>query len=261
MSPLWNSTNTTNPTNLTTSKIFTASTTNTATSSANPSTATTMADLPCQNYEDPHANIKPFCTCNNGVSTAIAPSSGSNTGAAYKLCPWTVAPSTSSASKTATSANTQITPPVEYPFTKTLIGMVEECKSSTRRVINTQTITGCAGDSMTISTPQTLSVEKGQNSVSVGQLTGAPLYTSLSNAMSSLCPTPVPSAYTSCNTGKAYIKDVEWVSGDQGLVKGELGVEIESSSYDDPVTLNGMIKAAANTFMSSANSSNCYNAS
>jgi hypothetical protein len=155
----------------------------------------------------------------------------------------------------------QTTPPVEYPFTKTLSGLVEECKSSTLMEIDTQTITERAGDSVTISSPQTLSVEKGLNSVNVGQLTGAPLYTSLSNALVSLCPTPASSAYISCNTGKAYIKNVEWVSGEEGIVKGELGVEVESSTYDDPTTLNGMIKAAANTFMSSANSSNCYNAS
>lgn len=103
--------------------------------------------LPCWNYADPYHSISASCTCSNGASTAIAASTGKNTGSAYQPCPYPTVPAIPTTSK-ASSSN--INP---FPFTKTLSGGVHyeviACASSSVGNVAGYTITECAGASTT----------------------------------------------------------------------------------------------------------------
>jgi hypothetical protein len=104
------------------------------------------------------------------------------------------------------------------------------------------------------------SVQVGQFGVNVGQLTSSALWSSVSSALDSVCPTPV-SGTTQCSGTSGQIQDVGFVNmAMPGLSKGELVVSVDSSQYDSPGMRNDMITLAANTAMAGATgTTNCVN--
>ena len=220
----------------------------------------------CYNYAAPHEDIADFCTCSNGASTAVASSTGNNTGSNYVPCPYTTPPPLPS--KTTTTAATGGN--LLYPFVKTLIDgnttIVEECQSSTIQNYGGFRETMCAGNVITISAPPsqpTVNVTMGQNQVLVGTLTSDALYTSLSNALETLCPSPVSGSTVTVPSGTATIKGITWVESQatSPASNGELLVSIDSGVYSDAKLRTAMIQAAAKGFVASANGTNCFNTS
>ena len=238
----------------------------TSSTTATPTTSLASdAGPPCWNYAAPEEGITNFCTCVNGASLPNAPATGTNTGDNYSPCPWTVAPSltptTIPPKPTPTDGNTL------YPYVETLAGggitIVDECNALTTEYWGGYPFTYCAGNIKTISAPPSspsVSVKVGQNKVLVGTLTSSALYTSISNALETLCPTPTSGQALVVASGTATVHGITYVD-DNGLERnGELIVSIDSGNYSDPGIRSALIKSAASTFMGSANSTNCFNA-
>ncbi len=105
-------------------------------------------------------------------------------------------------------------------------------------------------------------VQAGSSPVHVGTLTGTALYTSISSALESICPsvTQTTSA-TTCETGTVTIKHIDYVDPVDGtLAQGELDVQVRSSSYNVISLRDAMTQAAALTAQNSPNCSNCCDA-
>ena len=73
--------------------------------------------------------------------------------------------------------------------------------------------TSCAGTSLTLYAPLSASVPIATSThVNVGTLTSNVLYTSISNALETLCPTPTANEMPSCNSQTAAVEDiVHWI--------------------------------------------------
>lgn len=133
------------------------------------------------------------------------------------------------------------------------------CQVCTPYAINEdscQTIPGC------IPQVAVASVTVGSKPVHVGTLTGGDLYTSVSDALVSLCPTPSQTeSATQCDeTGSISIGGIEYVDC---LQTGSLVVEVPTSGYNDSQILTAMIKSIATSIENSATSTsgnNCFTA-
>ncbi|KAI1765266.1 hypothetical protein GGR53DRAFT_490503 [Hypoxylon sp. FL1150] len=106
----------------------------------------------------------------------------------------------------------------------------------------------------------TVTLEAGSSSVHVGTLTGDALYTSVSNALDKICPTPSASGgdFTSCSTDGAVIEGIDYISEDALLTSGELVVSVESSKYNETNIRDALIKTAAAAAQNAAVGTNCY---
>lgn len=132
----------------------------------------------------------------------------------------------------------------------------KNCQVCTRVVVNEDS---CSSMPNCIVQSNTLTIEAGSSSVHLGDLTGTALYTSVSSALSKLCPTPVSASPTSCATSNVKIKDIPYDSGGF-LGHGELVVSVESSQYNQTDLLTGMFNTAAKSFQQGATGRNCYTA-
>jgi hypothetical protein len=226
--------------------------------------AATPMTLPCYNYADPDGGVADFCTCNNGATAPVASSTGTNTGDAYNPCPYTVAPDLPPPPPATTQ---QPGGNNLYPYVTTLTGgdntIVEECQELSTAYYGGYTEVMCAGNILTLSAPPSgpsVSVKVGQNQVLVGTLTGSSLYTSISNALETLCPSPTAGQPLVVPSGTQTITGIVYVDGSEDLQRdGELTISIDSGNYSDPGIRSAMIKAAAKSFMQSATGSNCFN--
>lgn len=101
-------------------------------------------------------------------------------------------------------------------------------------------------------------VQAGSSGVHVGTLTGTALYTSISSALERICP-PVTqtSSATSCETDSVIIDGIDYVEA-ESLSRGELVVQVKSSSYNVTSLRDAMIKSAALTAQNSAGGKNCH---
>jgi hypothetical protein len=97
---------------------------------------------------------------------------------------------------------------------------------------------------------------KWRQGAKVGTLTSSSLYTSISNALSSICPEPTV-GFGTCTTNNVVIEGIEYVEDDGNLLPGTLEVSVDTSSYGSAAILNSMIILAANTAMGGATGSNC----
>jgi hypothetical protein len=219
--------------------------------------------LPCVNFADPDNSVSNYCTCNNGVKTPNAPGHTGNP------CPWTKAPPVPT-----TAPKVWTTTPLQYPITTSFPnGETDECESYTTIYAAGFPVRKCAsgnpGDIVTIHPSSTLTtslsgpsvtVQAAKNPVPVGTMSSDELYTAISSAIDALCPTPTPGVNTTCNAGQQIIPNIDHVESGYWESDGEIAVEVLSSTYSDPGIREGMIKAAANSAMASANSTNCYTA-
>lgn len=105
-------------------------------------------------------------------------------------------------------------------------------------------------------------VQAGSSPVHVGTLTSTELYTSVSSALESLCPSVSQTeSMTSCSTDSVIIKDIPFVESGVLDKGGELVIKVESSSYNVTSLRDAMIKTAALTAQkSSEHPKNCYTA-
>ena len=134
-----------------------------------------------------------------------------------------------------------------------------DCLVSSRYAINGGDMTSVPG-----CFPQQVkaTVQPGSSPVHVGTLTGTALYTSISSALESICPSvaQTTSAIT-CETGTVTIKHIDYVDPVDGtLAQGELDVQVRSSSYNVISLRDAMTQAAALTAQNSPNCSNCCDA-
>ena len=103
-------------------------------------------------------------------------------------------------------------------------------------------------------------VELGSSVVNFGTLTSTALYTSVSNAVASLC----PAASRSCSTETATIKGIAYVSSDvekETLLKtdGELAIFVQASQYNVSSLRDALVQSAATALQYSATSTQCKN--
>lgn len=217
---------------------------------------------PCTNYADPHAGVD-YCTCNNGATAPVMNATGKNIGANYVPCPYPTAPPlphvTNAPSPT---GGNQL-----YPFVTTMIDgpvtIVQECQSSYIAHYGGFTEIMCAGDVVTLSAPPSkpsVSVTIGMNKVLVGTLTGTELYTSISNALETLCPTPTSGSTVTVPAGTHTINGIVYQTGESDPDHdGELLVSIDTGVYSDAKIRSAMIQSSAQAFSKSATGSNCWN--
>lgn len=103
-----------------------------------------------------------------------------------------------------------------------------------------------------------VTVQAGSSPVHVGTLTSTELYTKVSNALQTLCPSATQTtSMTACSTGSVTVQGVPYVDGGF-LEMGELVISVESSQYNVTSLRDAMIQSAALTAQSAATGKNCY---
>ena len=196
--------------------------------------------------EEPPAINTAYCSCSGAQTLPLTSIPGSavpeESSCAYKTLP-------------STSADISITNGLGPATTDK-----SDCMAGSRYAINGGDMTSIPG-----CFPQTAqaTVEAGSSPVHVGTLTGTALYTSISSALESICPSvSQTTSATVCETDAVTINDIDYVDPVDGTLArtGELVVQVQSSSYNVTSLRDAMIKSAALTAQNSANGSNCYSA-
>jgi hypothetical protein len=100
-------------------------------------------------------------------------------------------------------------------------------------------------------------MEMGSSKVNVGTvMTGDVLFTSISNALTSMCPTPTSAgAWTSCETGTIIVGQATYLEG-QGP-EGDLTIHVTDAQYNSTDYLNLFIHMIAGAANATATGSNC----
>lgn len=186
--------------------------TNTPASSTAPAPGGTTPSCTYMGPEPPE-NPSGFCTCENESTLPLLTLSNNN------------APQSASCSYTAQPSGL-VTQPNPSPSVTT---NSDTCQVCTPYAANGDTCTILAG-----CTPQkrAATVELGSSVVNFGTLTSTALYTSVSNALTSLCPTGTQA----CSKETATIKGISYISTDiekETLLEtdGELEIWVQSSQY------------------------------
>ncbi|TGO17700.1 hypothetical protein BTUL_0015g00360 [Botrytis tulipae] len=225
------------------------------TSVSSSSLASITGALPCLMHEDPDAGTPPICQCSNGVN--VPPVTSTNTaGKTGKYCPWTTLP-TQAMTTTKPSAPPTTAAPYQFTYTDPY-GKVELCQSTLITHLAGYTLTECKGSTAVIYNPPTASVEMGSSKVNVGTaMTGEVLFTSVSNALTSLCPTPTSSgAWTSCQTGTIELGDATWLN-DNSREDGKVTIKVTDAQYNTTDYLDMFIHMIASTANATATGNNC----
>ncbi|KAF7959507.1 hypothetical protein EAE96_001123 [Botrytis aclada] len=225
------------------------------TSTSSSSLASITGALPCLMHEDPDAGTPPICQCSNGVN--IPPVTSTNTaGQTVKYCPWTTLP-TQAMKTTKPSAPPTTSAPYQFTYTDPY-GKVKLCQSSSIAYLAGYTLTECKSSTAVIYNPPIASMEMGSSKVNVGtSMTGEILFTSVSNALTSLCPTPTSSGvWTSCKTGTIELGDTTWLN-DNSREDGKVTSKVTDAQYNTTDYLDMFINMIASTANVSATESNC----
>lgn len=101
-------------------------------------------------------------------------------------------------------------------------------------------------------------MEMGNSKVNVGSsMTGAALFTSVSNALSSLCPTPTSDgAWTSCSTGSVKVGAAAYL--EDGMPKeGDVNLHVPDAQYNSTNYLQLFINMIAGAANATATGLNC----
>ncbi|KAF5867938.1 uncharacterized protein Bfra_007133 [Botrytis fragariae] len=235
------------------SAITSAPTSHTSTTST--SLPSITGALPCLMHEDPDAGTPPICQCSNGIN--IPPIISTNTaGKIGKYCPWATLP-TQAMTTTKPSAPPTTAAPYQFTYTDPY-GKVELCQSTLITHLAGYTLTECKGTAAVIYNPPTASMEMGSSKVNVGtSMTGEILFTSVSNALTSLCPTPTTSgAWTTCQTGTIELGDATWLN-DNSREDGKVTIKVTDAQYNTTDYLDMFIRMIASTANATATGDNC----
>lgn len=112
------------------------------------------------------------------------------------------------------------------------------------------------GSSAIIYQPPSVSMRMGSSQVNVGSaMTGDVLFTSVSNAIKSLCPTPTSGGMASCQTTPVNVGEATWLK-DKAPEEGQLTLRLDDSQYNSS-TLDLFINIIAGAANASATGSNC----
>ena len=212
---------------------------NTSTTASSTSSPTTTSALSCS-YVGPEPPTTPeaFCLCGSS-SLPLTTITG------------TPVPEASSCAYAALPTSAPTITNMATPTTN--LKLCQVCTPYAANGADCSSITGCV-----IQTPQA-TVEVGSSQVHVGTLTSSALYTSISSALTKLCPTVTQTTeMTSCETGTVTIPNIPFSEGGVLNENGELVVKVEASQYNVTSLRDAMINSAALTAENSAVGSNCY---
>ena len=101
-------------------------------------------------------------------------------------------------------------------------------------------------------------MELGESKVNVGTaMTGSVLFTSVSNALKSLCPTPTSEgAWTNCPTGTVNVGNATWLEN-QHPQEGQVTIQVKDAEYNSTEYLDLFINMVAGAANASATGENC----
>ena len=217
---------------------FTPSTATSSPTSSQPPAASVTCN---QQNEDPDQGIdQQGCICTSGTVTKTLP-----------LLATGVLPDSSCAYTNLATSTIAITQNWGPPVTNSMI--CQACTPTTDFGAGT-----CTSLPNCLPQTPTATIQIGSSPVQVGTLTSAALFTSISSAVASLCPTTA----TQCDQdSKVTISGIAYVEDDSLETDGELIVQIDSSGYNDSSILNNLIGMAAQSFASSATGGNCADVS
>ena len=210
---------------------------------------------------DLDSDSPPGCICGNVTLSTLA-TTGQSTREPYSQCNKLTPLSAATTSAPSTSSG-----PFFAVTTTNPIGKVIACQSLvTSGVGNTIQYSECAGTSLTLFAPPSVTATIANvTHVNVGSLTADALYTSVSNALESICPTPTGNEVTSCDNKTFTIQDVDYWNGSGGesdtegpLSKGELEISAPISKYNSSQLRSALINTTAMTINSSATGPACY---
>ncbi|TVY15049.1 hypothetical protein LARI1_G006716 [Lachnellula arida] len=195
---------------------------------------------------DPDSGIKgPFCVCESStfpiLSSNLATATGPDASCAYSTMP-------------GSTAVVKITTTSLGPAT-TNIAICQVCTPQGVNQDSCTTIPNCAPEKAAVT------VQAGTKPVHVGTLTGTALYSTVSSALESLCPTvSQTTSMTKCSeTDTVSIEKIPYVDQDT-LEHGKLDITVKSSQYNVTSLRDAMIHSAALTAQHSATGKNCYDA-
>ena len=211
------------------------------------SVATAATSYGCSYQKDnPDSGVtSAYCICSQGQSTITAAlprnSAGDAIPSGTNSCPYTGWPGTAAIAPTTTlgPASTNIA----------------ACQVCAPVVVNEDSCT-----SIPNCTPQgaVATVSIGSSPVNVGTLTGTALYTSVSSALKSICPSVTQTtALTQCS-GSATVPNIAYASGDDLATDGELLVTVDISGYNTTQLRDALINSLATSAQQAATGSNCY---
>ena len=191
--------------------------------------------------EDPDQGItSAYCVCDHSITLPLQ--SAPTTVVATESCHYQSIP---------TSA--QITPAATLGPATTDTKHCQICTPVVNNEDSCNTIPSC------IVQTGAVTVQAGSSPVHVGTLTSTELYTSVSNALETLCPPATQTtSMTACSTDSVTVKGVDYVDAGFLSTGGELVISVESSQYNLTSLRDAMIKSAALTAQNAAKGSNCY---
>ena len=203
---------------------------------------TSSPDAPKCTYvaPEPPSVPKAYCTCDGKSSLPLTSLS-------------TNAPVTESCAYRAQPTGSQTSNPNTAPSPTTNKNVCEVCTPYAANEADCTKISGC--------TPikGAATVEAGSSAVNVGTLTSDALYTSISEALESICPPATQTTgFTHCSTDVATIQGIDYVADDLLLTDGEFVVQVKSSQYNLTSLRDALIKSAATAAKFSTTDKNSY---
>ncbi|KAF4633340.1 hypothetical protein G7Y89_g4780 [Cudoniella acicularis] len=216
-----------------------------ATITAAPSTAapapTTLSCSPQESDPDKGINLL-YCVCEGSVTLSVQ--TRTQVTAPVESCAFTTLP----------GASAQITTAADLGPVSTNTAMCEVCTPVVNNEDSCSIIPGCVIQTSAVT------VFAGTSPVLVGTLTGSALYTSVSKALETLCPTVSQTMYmTNYSTDTVTIGNIDFIdSSDELDSGGELQITVESSEYNVTSTRDAIIQSVALTVQNAATGSNRY---
>lgn len=199
---------------------------------------TSMPSCSMRNQDPDEGINSAYCVCNGVTLPLLTPT---HVTIATQSCEYTAIP-TSGHITTKPHLGPATTDKKMCQVCTPVVNNEDECSSIKNCVVQTGAVT----------------IEAGSSSVHVGTMTGSALYTGISKALESLCPSVTQTkSMTGCSTDTAKVKNVPFV--DAGfLAEGTIDVKVGSSAYNVTSLRDAMIRSAALAAMHSASGKNCY---
>ena len=222
-----------------------SSSSSTSTSTLSSSTFTGM--YPCTNV----ANAEPepdgtttqegydVCLCNNGAS--IPPDSSLG-------CNWQTLPPRALSTPSPGIVSGSYVPQYAYSGTDAR-GDTILCQNAGTDGLGEDVSTSCIGTPVYVYVAPTATVEVCSANVYVGGITSDTLFTSVSNALATMCPDPTASGASADCTGEPVaIKNVKFIDPDSQFEAGELVISVDESSYGNATLRDYLIWTIATAF-------------
>ena len=193
-------------------------------------------------FEDPDRGIaSAYCVCDDSITLPLQ--SALTTAVVTESCHYLSIP-----------ISAQITPTTTLDPATTDTKYCQVCTLVVNNEGSCSTIPGC------IVQTGAVTVQAGSSPVHVGTLTSTELYTSVSNALETLCPPATQTtSMTACSTDSVTVKGINYVDDLFISTDGELVISVKSSQYNLTSLRDAMIKSAAMTAQNAATGNNCYN--